>query len=42
MTVAANDPQRASVIALFRQVVQKSMYTKYRRGDKSTSRAEKP
>ncbi len=42
MTVTANDPQRASVLALFRQVVQKSMYTKYRRGDKSTSRAEKP
>jgi len=42
MTVAANDPQRASVLALFRQVVQKSRYTKYRRGDKATSRTSPP
>lgn len=42
VTVAARDPQRASVLALFRQVVQKSMYTKYRRGDRSTSRTSAP
>jgi hypothetical protein len=42
MTVAAKDPQRASVLALLRQVVQQSTYAKYQRGDKSTSRTSAP
>jgi hypothetical protein len=42
MTVAANDPQRAAVIALFQQVIASSRYTKYRRGDTSTSRTSSP
>ena len=42
MTVAAKDPQRASVLALLRQVVQQSTYAKYQRGDRSTSRTSAP
>jgi len=42
MTVAAKDPQRTAALALLRQVVQQSTYTKYRRGDSSTSRTSSP
>jgi hypothetical protein len=42
MTVAANDAQRASVIALFQQVIASSRYTKYQRGDTTASRTSPP
>jgi hypothetical protein len=42
MTVAANDAQRASAIALFQQVIASSRYTKYQRGDTTTSRTSPP
>jgi hypothetical protein len=42
MTLAANDAQRASVMALFQQVIASSRYTKYQRGDTTTSRTSPP
>jgi hypothetical protein len=42
MTVATNDAQRVSVIALFQQVIASSRYTKYQRGDTTTSRTSPP
>ena len=42
MTIAANDAQRASAIALFQQVIASSRYTKYQRGDTTTSLTSTP